>query len=60
MKKADTYKETKEFQFGNVTVCVYIPDLTDEERKRRERNIEIALQQCGRELYKTARKGAAS
>lgn len=31
----DSYKETKTYQFPNMTVRVHIPDITAEERNRR-------------------------
>ena len=53
--KQDTYKEIKEVQFGNCIVCVYVPELTEEERKRRENNVKTVLRMIGRELVQ---KGA--
>ncbi len=40
--QADTYKEVKTFSFENMTVRVHIPDLTEEERKRRMKKIHTA------------------
>lgn len=41
-KSIDTYKEIKIFHFENMTVRVHIPNLTDEERKRRMKKIHTA------------------
>lgn len=38
----------KEYQLGNVIVCVSRPVLTDEERTKREDKILSALQQFGK------------
>ena len=40
----------KEYTLGNVTICVSRPDLTDEERKKREEKILSNLQQYGKEI----------
>lgn len=42
MKAMDTYKEVKEFKFPNMTVNVFIPDITEEERNQRMKKIEKA------------------
>ena len=39
-----------EYHFGNATVYVYRPNLTDAERKKREGVILTALQQYGRAM----------
>lgn len=39
MRVQDTYKEVKTIKFGENVARVYIPDLTDEERARRMREI---------------------
>lgn len=39
MKVEDTYKEVKTIMFGQNVARVYIPDLTEEERQRRLREI---------------------
>lgn len=39
MSVKDTYKEVKTIQFGQNVARVYIPDLTEEERQRRLREI---------------------
>lgn len=39
MRVQDTYKEVKTIKFGENVARVYIPDLTDEERERRMREI---------------------
>ena len=38
-RTVDTYKEVKVFQYPNMTVRVHIPNLTEEERKRRMQKI---------------------
>lgn len=38
----DTYKEVRVFEYPNMTVRVFIPDLTEEERARRMKRIEKA------------------
>ncbi len=38
----DTYKEVKVFEYPDMTIRVHIPDLTEDERKRRMKNIEKA------------------
>ena len=45
MKQKDTYKEVKVFHYDNAVVRVHIPDLTDEERARRMKEIERAAAQ---------------
>ena len=42
MKGQDTYKEVKVFKYSNFTVRVHMPDLTEEERKRRLERIHNA------------------
>lgn len=39
MRVQDTYKEVKIIKFGENVARVHIPDLTDEERARRMREI---------------------
>lgn len=46
----DTYKQTKEYKIGNAIICVYAPELTEEERKKRERNIINTLRIVGKEI----------
>lgn len=41
---------TREYTIGNCIVCVTRPELSDEERAKRERQIQIALQQYGRAM----------
>ena len=43
-KTADTYKETKVFTYPGMIVRVHIPDLTDEERNRRMKQIYRAAE----------------
>ena len=42
MKQQDTYKEVRTICRDGVVVRVHIPDLTEEERSRRMREIERA------------------
>lgn len=42
---SDTYKEVRTFEYPNMTVRVYIPDLTPEERARRMKAIHDAAAQ---------------
>ena len=51
-KSSDTYKETKEFQFPNMTVRVHIPNLTADEKNRRMK----AVYQAASELLKSKTK----
>ena len=39
MKQEDTYKEVRTFHYPNATVRVHIPDITDEARERRMKEI---------------------
>ena len=39
MLREDTYKEVRTFRYGENVARVHIPDLTDEERERRMREI---------------------
>lgn len=47
--QADTYKEVRVFKSSNMTVRVHIPDLTEQERKRRMDIVKAAAA----ELLKT-------
>ena len=38
----DTYKEIKTFHYDNAVVRVHIPDITEEERKRRMASVTKA------------------
>ena len=38
----DTYKEVRVFEYPNMIIRVHIPDLTEDERKRRMKAIEKA------------------
>lgn len=38
----DTYKEVKVFEYPDMIIRVHIPDLTEDERKRRMKQIEKA------------------
>lgn len=41
---------TREYTIGNCIVCVTRPELSEAERTKRERQIQIALQQFGRAM----------
>lgn len=51
-RTVDTYKEIKTFTYPNMTVRVHIPDLTEEERKRRMK----AVYNAAAELLKSKTK----
>ena len=40
----------KEYMYGNATIVIYRPELSDKDLKKQEQNILIALQQIGKEL----------
>ena len=40
----------KEYQYGNATIIVTRPELSDKELKKQEERILIALQQYGKEI----------
>lgn len=42
--------KTNEYRYGNAVVYINRPELTKEERQKRERQIVVALQQIGREI----------
>ena len=42
MKQADTYKEVRTFHYDNIVARVHIPDISEEERARRMKEIGIA------------------
>ena len=42
MKQQDTYKEVRVFEYPGWKIRVHIPDLTEEERARRMKQIEKA------------------
>jgi len=42
MAKSDTYKEIKIFRFPNMVARVHIPDITEEEKERRMKQIQRA------------------
>ena len=45
MKQADTYKEVRTFHYDNIVARVHIPDIPEEERARRMKDIERAAAQ---------------
>ena len=50
-------KETiKEYKYGNATIVVYRPILADDERQKRERQIQTALNLFGKEMVKAGLK----
>lgn len=40
----------KEYTYGNATIMIYRPELTDREYERVEKQILIGLQQIGKEM----------
>lgn len=56
MKSQDTYGEPRIFNFPGMTVRVYFPILTDEERARRMKRIEQAAAALLIEQEKAKRK----
>lgn len=40
----------KTIRNGNATIIVYRPTLTEEEKKKRETQLALALQECGKAL----------
>ena len=49
---ADTYKETKVFEYPGAVIRVHIPDLTAEERKQRMQRIHTAAESLLKERKK--------
>ena len=45
MQSQDTYKEVKTIKYADATVRVHIPDLAEEERNRRLKEVQRAAQQ---------------
>ena len=45
MKQADTYKEVRTFHYDNIVARVHIPDISEEERARRMKEIASAAAQ---------------
>lgn len=56
--QADTYKEIRTFEFPGMVVRVHIPDLTDEERNRRMKNVIKTTEKLLWSQIKTGRLGA--
>ena len=52
MQSRDTYKEVKVFKYPNATVRVHIPDIADDERQRREKELKQATEMLLREVIK--------
>lgn len=44
-------KAVNEYRHGNAIIYVYRPELTEEERAKRERNLLSALEQYGKAVY---------
>lgn len=42
--------DIREYTYGNATIVVYRPELSDKERKKVEDTILISMQQIGKEL----------
>ena len=42
MKEKDTYKEIRTFRYPNAIVRVHLPDITEQERARRMKELERA------------------
>lgn len=40
----------REYTYGNATIVIYRPELSEKERKKQEECILISLQQIGKEL----------
>ena len=40
----------KTIQHGNAVIKIYRPTLTEEEKKKRETQLALALQECGKAL----------
>lgn len=51
MRKQDTYKEIRVFETPNAVVRVFIPDLTDEEREERHKEVYRAAEKLLCEKY---------
>lgn len=45
MQSQDTYKEVRVFEYPNAIVRVHIPDLAEDERNRRMKEVQRAAQQ---------------
>lgn len=41
---------TKEYTYGNATIVIYRPELSDKDYEKQKQNILISLQQIGKEL----------
>lgn len=55
-KKEDTYKEIKTLTYPNMIVRVHIPDLTEDEREKRMRNIKKATESFLKAVIREERK----
>lgn len=58
MKNQDTYKAVKTFVYPNAIVRVHIPDLTEEEQRRRMKRIHAAAADLLRAGYESQKKQA--
>lgn len=48
-RQKDTYKEVKVFEYPNMIIRVHIPDLTEQERNRRMKEVYKAAEALLRE-----------
>ena len=56
MKHQDTYKEVRTFTYPNMIVRVHIPDVDEEERKRRDKRICDAAIELLKEVIKNEQR----
>lgn len=56
MKDQDTIKEVKEFTYDKCIIRVHIPDLTEEERSNRMKQLHRAAENLLKEKVKTYEK----
>ena len=52
MQRQDTYKEVKTFIYPNATVRVHFPDIAEDERTRRMKEIRRCAEQIMRGIKK--------
>ena len=55
-KKEDTYSEVRTFTYPNMIVRVHLPDLTEDERNRRMRNIMKSTERFMKAVIKDERR----
>ena len=56
MAQAETYNETKIFEYPNMTIRVHIPFLTDEMRKQRSKQLMKATESLLKSYKKNENK----